>query len=134
LPRSGRANATGRPTRTVPCITNTSDRTELRIDKGDRWAVQSTSRTVRYLDLDRSMLLRAWGPGSLVFPYDGQWVPLVRIASQQGDLGVVRVGDRHECLTDPGGAEGDEYRWWVPRVCVSIERVTADEVPATTAS
>jgi hypothetical protein len=109
------------------------EKTELNIDEGGLWAVRSTSRTVCYLDLDRSMLLRARGPGSPTFPFDGQWVPLVRIASQRGDVGVVRVGDRHEYLTDPDGAGGEQYRWWVPRVCVTIERVTADEVLVTPA-
>lgn len=75
-------------------------------------------------------MLRTWGPGSPVFPPDGQWVPLVRISSQRGDFGVVRVGDRHEYLTDSDGVEGDECRWWVPRVCVAIERVTPGDVPA----
>jgi len=112
-------------------LTSTSDRTELQIDEGGLWAIRSTSRTVCYLDLDRSMLLRARGPGSPMFPFDGQWMPLVRIASQRGDFGVVRVGERHEYLTDPDGAGGEQYRWWVPRMCVTIERVRADEVPVT---
>lgn len=54
--------------------------------------------------------------------YDDEWVPLVRIASlTRGDNGVVRVGDRHEFLTDPERGSSD-YRWWIPRACTAIER------------
>lgn len=110
-------------------MTNNSDRAELTMDEGGIWAVRSTSSTVCYLDLDRLLLLRDRGPGSQAFPFDGDWVPLVRIASQRGDFGVVRVGDRHEYLSDPGGiGSDDDYRWWIPRTCVAIERVDADEV------
>lgn len=59
-----RANATGRRTRTVSCMTNMSDGAELRLDEGGLWAVRSASRTVCDLDLDRSMLLRAWVPAA----------------------------------------------------------------------
>ncbi|MDM8083783.1 hypothetical protein QUV83_03260 [Cellulomonas cellasea] len=105
------------------------EKTELSIDDGGFWAVRSTSSTVCYLDLDRLLLLRDRGPGSQAFPFDGDWVPLVRIASQRGDFGVVRVGDRHEYLTDPGGiGSDDDYRWWIPRTGVAIERVDAEEV------
>lgn len=109
-------------------MTERTDRTELRTDERGVWAVRSSSATVCYLDLDRRMLLRARGAGSPALPFDGVWVRLVRITSQRGDVGVVRVGDRHEYLTDPGGAYSD-YRWWVPRVCVAIERVAPADVP-----
>ncbi|GIG38241.1 hypothetical protein [Cellulomonas phragmiteti] len=111
-------------------MNETTDTTELRIDAGGLWAVRSTSATVCYLDLDRRRLLRARGAGSPVLPFDGVWVRLVRIASPRGDTGVVRVGDRHEFLTDPGGAYSD-YRWWIPRACVAIERVSPADVPRT---
>lgn len=111
-------------------MANLGDRAELGIEDGGVWAVRSASSTVCYLDLDRRLLLRDRGPGSPALPFDGQWVPLVRIASQRGDYDVVRVGDRHEYLTDPGGAgSDDDYRWWIPRTCVAIEPVTAAQVP-----
>ncbi len=114
---------------TLPVMTNAEDRAELRVDEGGVWAVRSTSSTVCYLDLDRRLLLRDRGPGSQVFPNDGCWVPLVRIMSQRGDFDVVRVGERHEFLTDPGGRGSDHHQWWIPRACVAIERVEPDEAP-----
>ncbi|MDQ0426025.1 hypothetical protein [Cellulomonas iranensis] len=84
---------------------DTNDSTaELHLSDGGLWAVRSTSATVCYLDLDRMRLYRDRGPGSPVFFYDGRWVPLVQVRSSRGDRGVVRVGDRHEFLTDPEGA------------------------------
>ena len=92
------------------------------------WAVRSTSATVCYLDLDRRRLYRDRGPGNPVFFYDRRWVPLVQVRSSRGDRGVVRVGDRHEFLTDPEGGFQD-YQWWIPRVCVAIVRITAADAP-----
>lgn len=95
---------------------------ELRVTDGGTWLVRSTSQTVCHLDLDRMLLLRARGTGSPPLPYDDEWVPLARITSiTTGDTGVVRVGDRHEYLTDPGAWSAD-YRWWIPRTCTAIER------------
>lgn len=101
-------------------------KTELRLDEGGVWAIHSTSATIAYLDLDRGLLLRHWGPGSPRFPNDGRFVPLVRVTSTRGDTGVIRVGDRHELLTDPGGPD---YQYWIPRACTSIERVARADVP-----
>lgn len=92
--------------------------------------MHSTSQTVCHLDLDRMLLKRAHGAGSQPMPHDDEWVSLVRIASiGKGDTGVVRVGDRHEYLTDPGAWSSD-YRWWIPRTCAAIERAprTSDAV------
>lgn len=100
-------------------------KTTLRVDEGGVWAIHSTSATVAYLDLNRGLLLRHWGPGSPRFPHDGKFVPLVRVTSQSGDTGVIRVGDRHMYLTDPGG---QDYRYWIPRTCTSIEPVGDDGV------
>ncbi|WP_448629775.1 hypothetical protein [Cellulomonas soli] len=92
---------------------------------GGMWLVRSTSQTVCHLDLDRMLLKRALGAGSPPLPYDNEWVPLVQVTSiARGDTGVVRVGDRHEYLTDPGAWFSD-YRWWIPRVCTAIERAPA---------
>ena len=102
--------------------------TELHISDGGLWAVRSTSNTVCYLDLDHMLLLRDRGPGSPRFPYDGQWVPLVQVRSPLGDFGVVRVGHRHEFLTDPGGGLQD-YQWWIPRVCIAISPVDPADAP-----
>lgn len=101
---------------------------ELHLEDGGVWAVRSTSSTVCYLDLDRMLLYRDRGPGSPSLPYDWQWVPLVRVQSPQGDTGVIRVGDRHEFLTDPAGGAQD-YQWWIPRVCVAIEPVDPAAAP-----
>lgn len=106
-------------------------RTTLRIDEGGVWAVRSTSASVAYLDLDRGLLLRHWGPGSPRFPHDGRFVPLVQVTSQRGDTGVIRIGERHEFLTDPGG---HDYRYWVPQTCTSIEPVDRRDVPRASSS
>lgn len=98
----------------------------LRIDEGGVWAIHSTSATVAYLDLDRALLLRHWGPGSPRFPHDGCLLPLVRVTSTRGDTGVIRVGDRHEFLTDPGGPD---YQYWIPQTCSSIEPVAREDIP-----
>jgi hypothetical protein len=102
-------------------------KTELRIDEGGVWAIRSTSATVAYLDLDRGLLLRHWGPGSPRFPNDGRLVPLVPVTSTRGDTGVIRVGDRHELLTDPGGPD---VQYWIPQTCTSIEPVAREDIPA----
>lgn len=102
--------------------------TELRLEAGGTWAVRSTSATVCYLDLDQMLLYRDRGSGSPSLPYDWQWVPLVGVRSAQGDTGVIRVGDRHEFVTDPGGGAQD-YQWWIPRVCVAIELVDPVAAP-----
>ena len=99
--------------------------TELDLTAGGVWAIRSTSATVLFVDLDARLLLRQHGPGSPRGPNDGRWVPLVRVSSQRGDTGVIRVGDRHEFLTDPDGGFYD-YQWWIPRACTRIERVSDD--------
>lgn len=109
-------------------MTDNETKTTLRLDEGGRWLIRSTSLTVCHLDLDTQRLLRDRGPGSPAFPYDGQWVPLVEVRSQRGDVGVIRVGDRHEFLTDPAGGAHD-LRYWIPRVCVAIESVTTSDLP-----
>lgn len=104
---------------------------ELHLTNGGLWAVRSTSSTVCYLDLDRMRLYRDRGRGRPEFTYDGRWVRLAQVRSPRGDSGVARVGDRHEFLTDPDGGVQD-YQWWIPRVCVAIERVAeSDALPRT---
>ena len=98
------------------------------------WVVRSTSNTVYYLDLDRGRLMRARGAGSPSFPFDDQWVPLVEVTSRDDLLrplrtGEVRVGERPEYLTDPGGGVVD-YEWRIQRAVTAIERVTDDEAAA----
>ncbi len=115
----------GEHVRPVDTEQNTT-KTELRLDEGGVWAIHSTSATIAYLDLDRELLLRHWGPGSPRFPNDGRFVPLVRVTSTRGDTGVIRVGDRHELLTDPGGPD---YQYWIPRACTSIEPVDRADIP-----
>jgi len=90
------------------------------------WAIRSASATVAYLDLDRRLVVRNWGPGSPRFPNDGRLVPLVRVTSTRGDTGIIRVGDRHELLTDPGGSD---YQYWIPQTCTSIEPVAREDIP-----
>lgn len=102
-------------------------KTALELNERGYWRILSTSRTTCYLDLDRMRLLRDRGPGSPVFPYDGRWVPLVQVRSPRGDT-TIRVGDRHEFLTDPAGGLHD-YQWWIPRTCVEIQSVTLHELP-----
>lgn len=101
-------------------------RTALHISDGGRWLVRSESATVCQLDLDRMLLRRVRGAGSPALPFDGEWVPLVRVTSiARRDVGVVRVGDRHEFLTSPGTGFDDD-RWWIPRTCTAIEPDLSD--------
>lgn len=108
----------------------TEHRTELALDQGGLWAIRSTSQTVVYVDLDRRLLLRDRRGASPALPYDGEWVPLVQVTSPRGD-NTVRVGDRHEYLTDPGGGTHD-YRWYIPEACTSIEPVESGDMPGGT--
>lgn len=102
-------------------------KSELHISEGGTWLIRSSSETVALLDLDRMLLKRVRGEGSAVLPYDGQWVPLARITSiLRGDTGVVRVGDRHEFLTEPGSLP-DDYRWWIPRMCIAIDSCVPED-------
>lgn len=102
-------------------------KTALRLDERGLWAVRSSSSTVCYLDLDYMRLLRGRGPDSSPMPYDGLWVPLVSVSSTNGDVGVIRVGDRHKFMTDPAGGAHD-YRFWIPRTCTAIEPAEIDEL------
>lgn len=101
-------------------------KTTLELSERGYWGIISTSRTVCHLDLDQFRLLRHRGPGSPAFPDDGEWVPLVQVGSPHGDH-VIRVGDRHEFVTDPGGGVAD-YQWWIPRTCVAIEPVEHEDL------
>ena len=98
------------------------------------WVVRSTSNTVYLLDLDRGRLMRARGAGSPEFPFDDQWVPLVEVTSRDELLrpvrtGEVRVGERPEYLTDPGGGLV-AFEWRIQRVVTVIERVADEEAAA----
>lgn len=98
------------------------------------WVVRSASRTVYYLDLDRGLLMRARGEFSQVFPFDDEWVQLVRVTSRDESLrpvrlGEIRVGERPEYLTDPEGGLAD-YQWRIQRVVTAIEPVGVDEAAA----
>lgn len=92
------------------------------------WAVRSTSQTVYYVDADRSLLLRRTGPGSSPGFADDRWAPLVLVESlAAGDVGVIRVGDRHRFIYDfdPGG---DQHGFWIQRLVTSIAPVAAAEL------
>ena len=97
------------------------------------WAVRSASQTVYFIDADTSLLLRRTGPESSPGPGDGRWVPLVAVqALFRGDVGVVRVGDRHRYLYD-WDPEGSEYGFWSQRLVTSIDHVSSEgfaELPA----
>lgn len=125
------ATATERPPSTVKDVTNNEPRTELRLADGGLWAIRSSSPTTCYLDLDTQRLYRDHGAGSPPFPYDHEWVPLVRVTSTRGDEGIIRIGDRHTYLTDPAGA-ADPYRFWIPRTCTTIEPVDPEDLPPDT--
>ena len=102
-------------------------KTTLDLTEGGLWRIRSSSHTVCYLDLDRRLLLRDRGPGSPALPHDGEWVALVQVRSPRGDA-TIRIGDRHEFLTDPDGTLAD-YRWWIPRACTAIEPITEQNNP-----
>jgi hypothetical protein len=92
------------------------------------WAIRSTSQTTYFIDADSMLLLRRTGPESSPGPGDGQWCPLIQVqALFGGDLGVVRVGDRHKYTYDwdPAGAD---YGWWLQRLVTSIDYVEAEEL------
>ena len=92
------------------------------------WAVRSTSRTVYYVDADASTLLRHPGPGSSAGPGDDRWVPLVALESSVGgDVGMVRVGERHRWVFDYSPS-GPEYGWWLQRAVTAVEPVGAEEL------
>jgi hypothetical protein len=114
-------------------MTQNTARSTLRLDEGGLWIVRSSSATVCHLDLDSWRLRRDRGEGSPSFAYDGVWVPLVLVESSKGDTGVIRVGDRHRFLTDPGGGVHD-YQWWIPRTCIAIEPVAREDPPEFTAA
>ena len=113
---------------TLTAMSEMQRKQEVRLDEGGLWAVRSTSATVCFLDLDRMTRYRDRGAGSPSFPYDRQWVPLVQVRSPRGDTGVVRVGDRHEFVTDPDEGSQD-YQWWIPRLCIAIEPVDPADAP-----
>ncbi|MDM8085139.1 hypothetical protein QUV83_10215 [Cellulomonas cellasea] len=92
------------------------------------WAVRSASQTVYLIDADSSLLLRQTGPRSSRGPGDGRWVPLIQVeALFRGDLGTIRVGDRHKYLFDwePGG---NDFGFWIQRLVTSIDYVEAEEL------
>jgi hypothetical protein len=99
-------------------------------DASGVWAIRSSSRTVYFIDADSMLLLRKAGPTSARGPADGRWVLLVSVrALAHGDLGVIRVRDRHKYLFDwdPGGAD---FGFWIQRVVTSIDYVEAEELAA----
>lgn len=96
------------------------------------WVVHSSSNTAYYIDCDRRLVMRKWGPGSSRFDFDDVWVPLVDLLSRDENLnlvdrGHIRVGERPEYLTDPRGGAGDN-EWRVQRAVTSIERADEEQV------
>lgn len=108
---------------------NTPHLDELILGDGSGvWAIRSASQTVYFVDLDSNLLLRQAGPMSSPGPGDGRWVPLVSVKSLfQGDLGVIRVGDRHEYVFD-WDPDGADYGFWIQRLVTSIDYVEAEEL------
>ncbi|MFF1531382.1 hypothetical protein [Cellulomonas sp. NPDC058312] len=92
------------------------------------WAIRSLSRTQYFLDLDSVLLLRLAAPTSSRGPGDGRWVPLVSVKSVfHGDVGVIRVGDRHEYVFDWDPC-GPEFGFWIQRLVTSIDYVEPEEL------
>ena len=63
------------------------------------WRIASAGTTVYYLDLDRDLIVRARGAGSVRFVFDDRWCHLVDVLSYDLDTGepepdVIRVGGR----------------------------------------
>lgn len=99
-------------------------------DANGVWAVRSSSETVYFVDADSLLLLRQAGPTSTPGPGDGRWVPLVSVqAVFDGDLGVIRVGDRHKYVFD-WDLGGTDYGYWIQRLVTSIDYVEAEELAA----
>jgi hypothetical protein len=97
-------------------------------DASGVWAIRSASPTVYFVDADSTLLLRVAGPGSSPGPGDGRWVPLVSVQSVfHADLGVIRVGDRHEYLFD-WDPDGADFGYWIQRLVTSIDYVEAEEL------
>jgi hypothetical protein len=94
------------------------------------WAIRSLSQTVYFVDLDSMLLLRQPGSTSEPGPGDGRWVPLVSVKSLfRGDLGVIRVGDRHHYVYD-WDPDGADYGFWIQRLVTSIDYVETEELAA----
>lgn len=94
------------------------------------WAIRTASQTVYFVDADSMLLLRVAGPASSRGPADGRWVPLVSVKSLTlDDLGVIRVGDRHEYLFD-WDPDGADFGFWIQRRVTSIDYVEAEELAA----
>jgi hypothetical protein len=92
------------------------------------WAVRSVSQTIYFVDADSMLLLRLPGPASPPRPGDGRWVPLVSVSSVfHADLGVIRIGDRHEYVFD-WDPDGADFGFWVQRLVTSIDYVEAEEL------
>ena len=108
---------------------NDDTRTELTLNDRGLWAIRSTSPTVvyLYLDLGTRQLFRHRRGTSPALPHDDKWVPLVQVTSTRGDH-TIRVGNRHEYLTDPEGDHHD-HRWYIPRACTDIERINEEDLP-----
>lgn len=97
-------------------------------DASGVWAVRSLSQTVYFVDADSMTLLRVAGPGSSTGPGDGRWVPLVSVkALFCGDVGVIRVGERHKYVFD-WDPDGADYGFWIQRLVTSIDYVEAEEL------
>jgi hypothetical protein len=80
------------------------------------WVVASSSPTRYFVDV-RGLLLRNHGTGSPRFPYDDEWVPLVRVrsydpATRESTASQIRCGARTYYLTDPRGG-----RWTTNGAC-----------------
>ena len=94
------------------------------------WAIRTASQTVYFVDADSMLLLRVAGPASSRGPGDGRWVPLVSVKSlTHDDLGVIRVGNRHEYLFD-WDPDGADLGFWIQRRVTSIDYVEAEQLAA----
>ena len=97
------------------------------------WVVASSSPTRDFVDL-RGLLLRNHGVGSPRFPFDDEWVPLVKVRSydpvpRESTPSQIRCGARTYYLTDPRGGTLD-YEWRLQRVVKEIRQLAPREVAA----
>lgn len=110
---------------------NQDTRTELTLHDGGLWPsaapARPSSTSAASLELDTRQLLRHRRGTSPALPHADQWVRLIPITSPRGDH-TIRVGDRHEYLTNPDGDHHD-HRWYIPRACINIEQITEGALP-----
>ncbi|NTW38292.1 MAG: hypothetical protein HGA44_00155 [Cellulomonadaceae bacterium] len=85
------------------------------------WLVRSTAASC-WLDLDAGVLIR-WPPGVNAAPTE---VPLIAVLSVDvGDHDTIRVGDRHQYVTDPFPDQlAMSYQMWVQDTVTLIAPAT----------